>query len=373
MFAVADYRVGMPPRVVIVGAGFAGLYCARALARAPVAVTLIDRRNHHLFQPLLYQVATAGLNTGDIAVPIRSFARRQRNLDVVLGEVSAFDLPGRRVLLGDGSALPYDQLLFATGVTHSYFGNPQWARFAPGLKTLEDALEIRRRVLVAFEDADRTRDPALASALLTFVVVGGGPTGVELAGAVAEIARHTLASEFRRIDPTRARILLLEAMDRVLPAYPPGLSGAARRQLAMLGVEVRTSSRVTAIDAAAVTVGDERIPSRTVLWGAGVAASPLGRALGVPLDRAGRVAVNPDLSVPGLPDVFVAGDLAAVVQDGSPVPGVAPAALQMGEAAAENIARDVRGEPRRAFRYRDKGMLATIGRASAVARIGRFR
>ncbi len=364
----------MPPRVVIVGAGFAGLYCARALARAPVAVTLIDRRNHHLFQPLLYQVATAGLNTGDIAVPIRSFARRQRNLDVVLGEVSAFDLPGHRVLLGDGSALPYDQLLVATGVTHSYFGNPQWARFAPGLKTLEDALEIRRRLLVAFEDADRARDPALASALLNFVVVGGGPTGVELAGAVAEIARHTLASEFRRIDPARARVLLIEAMDRVLPAYPPALSGAARRQLEALGVEVRTGARVTAIDATGVTLGEEWIPARTVLWGAGVAASPLARALGVPLDRAGRVTVNADLTVPGHPEVSVAGDLARVdTENGEPVPGLAPAAIQEGRAAARNMLRALRGEPREAFHYRDKGILATIGRGRAVARIGRLQ
>jgi NADH dehydrogenase len=361
----------MVPRVVIVGAGFAGLYCARALARAPVAVTLIDRRNHHLFQPLLYQVATAGLNTGDIAVPIRSFARRQRNLDVVLGEVSAFDLPGRRVVLGSGGAVPYDRLLVATGVTHSYFGNPQWAPFAPGLKTLEDALEIRRRILVAFEDADRNPDPALASALLTFIVVGGGPTGVELAGAVAEIARHTLASEFRRIDPTRARILLIEAMDRVLPAYPPDLSGAARRQLETLGVQVRTGARVTAIDAAGVGLGEEWIPARTVLWGAGVAASPLARALGVPLDRLGRVEVNPDLTVPGHPEVSVAGDLASVhTESGELVPGLAPAALQEGRAAARNMLRAFRGEPREAFHYRDKGMLATIGRGRAVGLVG---
>jgi NADH:ubiquinone reductase (H+-translocating) len=361
----------MPQRIVIVGAGFAGLYCARALARAPVVVTLVDRRNHHLFQPLLYQVATAGLNTGDIAVPVRSFARHQRNLDVVLGEVSAFDLPGHRVLLGDGSVVPYHQLLVATGVTHSYFGNPQWARFAPGLKTLEDALEIRRRVLVAFEDADRAGDPALASALLTFVVVGGGPTGVELAGAVAEIARHTLASEFRRIDPTRARILLLEAMDRVLPAYPPDLSASARRQLETLGVEVRTGAPVTAIDAASVTLGDERILARTVLWGAGVAASPLARALGVPLDRAGRVEVNPDLTIPGHPEVYVAGDLArALGEDGAPVPGLAPAAIQEGRAAARNMLRALRGEAREPFRYRDKGSLSTIGRGRAVGQIG---
>ncbi|HEX8907619.1 MAG TPA: NAD(P)/FAD-dependent oxidoreductase, partial [Anaeromyxobacteraceae bacterium] len=361
------------PHVVVVGAGFAGLYCARALRRAPLRVTLVDRRNHHLFQPLLYQVATAGLNPADIAFPIRAFVRRQRNLDVVLGEVAALDLAGRRVILQDGHALAYDHLLVATGATHSYFGHGEWARFAPGLKTLEDALEIRRRILVAFEEADREDDPAAQRALLTFVVVGGGPTGVELAGALAEIARHTLAADFRRIDPRTARILLLEGLPRVLPTYPADLSDAARRQLASLGVEVRTGARVTGIDAQGVSVGAERVLARTVLWGAGVEASPLARALGVPLDRAGRVKVNPDLTVPGREDVWVAGDLALVLcEDGSPVPGVAPAAIQEGRHVARNALRALRGEPRLPFRYRDKGSLSTIGRGRAVGQVGRF-
>jgi NADH:ubiquinone reductase (H+-translocating) len=359
--------------VVIVGAGFAGLYCARALKRAPVRVTIVDRRNHHLFQPLLYQVATAGLNPADIAVPTRAIVRKQRNTEVVLGEVSGFDLDGRRVLLSDGDAIPYDRLVLATGVTHSYFGKPEWARFAPGLKTLEDAVEIRRRILVAFERAERERDPSQREALLAFVVVGGGPTGVELAGALVEIARHTLAADFRHIDPRRARVLLLEAAPRVLPSYPEDLSEAARRQLVNLGVEVRTGALVTGIDDAGVTVGDERFPARTVLWGAGVAASPLARALGVDLDKAGRVKVNPDLTIPGHEDVYVAGDLAAALQaDGTPVPGVAPAAIQQGRHVARNIEASLRGAPRQPFRYWNKGILATIGRARAVGEVGRF-
>jgi NADH dehydrogenase len=362
-----------PQRVVIVGGGFAGLYCARALARAPIAVTLLDRRNHHLFQPLLYQVATAALNTGDIAAPIRSVFRKQANTQVLLGEVAALDLEGRHVqIVGDG-ALEYDHLVLATGVTHSYFGHEEWASAAPGLKTIEDALEIRRRIFTAFEEAEREQDEAARTALLTFVIVGGGPTGVELAGALAEIARHTLAREFRHIDPARTRIVLVEGMPRVLPTYPDDLSASARRQLEQLGVEVRTDARVTAIDAAGVTAGEARIPSRTVLWGAGVAASPLGRALGVPLDRAGRVRVNPDLSVPGRPGMWVAGDLAAATgEDGSTVPGIAPAAIQMGEHVARNILRASRGEPSLPFRYRDKGYLATIGRARAVGVVGRW-
>jgi NADH dehydrogenase len=360
----------VPPNVAIVGCGFAGLYCARALARAPVRVTLVDRKNHHLFQPLLYQVATAGLSAGDIAYPVRAFVRKQRNLDVVLAEVSAFDLPGRRVLLADGGAIPYDHLLVATGATHSYFGHGEWARFAPGLKTIEDALEIRRRVFMAFEEAEHELDPARREALLNFVIVGGGPTGVELAGALAEIAHRTLASEFHRIDPRRARILLVEGIPHLLPAYTSDLSESARHQLTSLGVEVRTGARVTGIDADGVMIGEERVPSRTVLWAAGVAASPLGRALGVPLDRAGRVRVEPDLSIPGHPEVCVAGDLAAVTQpDGSPVPGLAPAAIQEGRHVAANIERALRGEPRRPFRYRDKGSLATIGRVRGVGEV----
>ena len=358
------------PSVVIVGCGFAGLYCTRALARAPVRVTLVDRRNHHLFQPLLYQVATAGLSPGDIAYPVRSFIRKQRNLDAVLAEVSAFDLAGRRVILSDGRALHYDQLLVATGAGHSYFGRPDWARFAPGLKTIEDALEIRRRIFMAFEEAEQEPDPARREALLTFVIVGGGPTGVELAGALAEIARHTLAAEFHRIDPRHARILLLEGTPRVLPAYTPDLSESARRQLASLGVEVRTGAMVTGIDAEGVRVGDESISARTVLWGAGVAASPLGRALGAPLDRAGRVKVEPDLTLPGHPDVYVAGDLAAVVhRDGQLVPGLAPAAIQEGRHVARNMVRSLRGQPRLPFHYFDKGSLATIGRGRGVGEV----
>lgn len=362
----------MTAHVVIIGGGFGGLSAARRLARGPVRVTLIDRQNHHLFQPLLYQVATAALSPGDIAAPIRHVLRRQRNTEVLLADVRAIR-PSERVVVLDRGELRYDRLVLATGATHSYFGHPEWARVAPGLKTVEDALEIRRRLLGAFEMAERERDAEGRRPWLTFVVVGAGPTGVELAGALSEIARRTLARDFRRFSPASARILLLEAGPRVLPAYPPELSEKARQQLVALGVEVRTGAEVTAIDREGVVASGERIPSRTVLWGAGVAASPVARSLGVALDRSGRVPVAPDLSVPGHPEILVAGDLAAVVQDGEPVPGVAPAAIQMGEAAAANVLRDARGEPRRPFRYRDKGLLATIGRASAVARIGRLR
>jgi NADH dehydrogenase len=361
-----------PLRVVIVGAGFAGLRAARALGRAPVRVTVLDRKNHHLFQPLLYQVATAAMSPGDISAPIRHVLRRHRNTLVLLADVRAIR-PQERVVVLDRGEQTYDRLVLATGATHSYFGHPDWARIAPGLKTVEDATEIRRRLLGAFEMAEREVDPAERAPWLTFVVVGGGPTGVELAGALAEIARRTLAQDFRRFSSASARVLLLEAAPRVLPPYPPELSEKARRQLERLGVEVRTGAQVTAIDERGVVASGARIEARTVLWGAGVAASPLARSLGVPLDRAGRVPVAPDLSVPGYPEIFVVGDLASVVQDGTPVPGVAPAALQMGEAAARNVLRDVRGEPRRPFRYRNKGMLATIGRASAVAWVGRFR
>jgi NADH:quinone reductase (non-electrogenic) len=360
------------PQVVIIGGGFAGLCAARALRRAPVQVTLLDRRNHHVFQPLLYQVATAGLSAPDIAAPIRHILRRQRNVHVVMGDVARIDAGGRAVVLAEGGDLSYDALILATGATHSYFGHAEWEIHAPGLKSLEDALEIRRRLLLAFERAEREDDEARRRALLTFVVIGAGPTGVELAGTVAELARHTLRDEFRRIDPGSARVVLLEAADRVLPPYLPELSDKARRQLEHLGVEVRTATRVTGIDAEGVTTeGAGRIGSRTVLWGAGVAASPLGRSLAVPLDRAGRVVVQPDLSVPGHPQVFVAGDLAHFEQDGAPVPGVAPAAMQMGRHAARNVRRLLRGEATQPFRYRDKGSLATIGRHSAVAQFGR--
>jgi NADH dehydrogenase len=362
------------PRVVIIGAGFAGLTAARALRGKPVRVTVVDRRNHHLFQPLLYQVATAALNPADISAPIRNVLRHQLNAQVVLGEVTGVDLAARRVQLADGAALPYDRLIVGTGATHSYFGHVQWAPLAPGLKTIEDAVEIRRRVLLAFERAEREPDPAARQALLTFVVVGAGPTGVELAGALAEIARHTLAADFRHIDPESARVVLLEALPHVLPPYAPPMQASARRQLQRLGVEVRTGAAVTAIDGGGVTAGGERIPSRTVLWGAGVAASPLGRALGAGVDRAGRVEVRPDLSLPGHPEVTVVGDLAAIRQaDGSLVPGVAPAAIQAGRHAARNVARALAGQAPLPFRYRDKGMLATIGRAAGVADIRGLR
>jgi NADH dehydrogenase len=354
------------PRVVIIGAGFGGLNAARALKGAPVQVIVIDRQNHHLFQPLLYQVATAALNPSDIASPIRRILRHQRNAEVILAEATAIDVEGKRVVLADGEVL-YDHLILATGVTHSYFGHDDWEPFAPGLKSIEDALEIRCRVLYAFEAAEREPDAARRRAWLMFVIVGAGPTGVELAGAVSEIARHALAKDFRHIDPAEARVILLEGTSRVLPVYVAGLSEAARRQLADLGVEVHTGKMVTAIDHEGVSLGSERIEARTVLWAAGVAASPLARSLGAPLDRAGRVQVEPDLSIPGHPEVVVIGDLASLTQDGKPVPGVAPAAIQEGKHAARNIVRSLRGQPRQPFHYRDKGALATIGRAAAVA------
>jgi NADH dehydrogenase len=354
------------PRVVIVGGGFAGLWAARGLADAPVDVTLLDRGNHHLFQPLLYQVATAGLSAPDIAAPLRHILRRQRNVTVLMGEAIAVDAHARRVPLAGGGALDFDYLLLATGATHAYFGHDDWAPHAPGLKTLDDALDIRRRVLTAFERAEAEPDPVARAAWLTFAVVGAGPTGVELAGTLAEIARHTLRREFRRIDSRQARVLLLEAAPRVLAGFPESLSGKARAQLERLGVEVRTGTPVAAIDAGGVQIGDARIAARTVLWAAGVAASPLARTLGVPLDRAGRVLVESDLGVPGHPQVFVAGDLASVQQDGKPVPGVAPAAKQMGAHVAATIRARLRGRGDQAFVYRDYGNLATIGRRAAV-------
>jgi NADH:ubiquinone reductase (H+-translocating) len=358
------------PRVVIVGSGFGGLYCARGLRRAPVRVTVIDRRNFHLFQPLLYQVATASLSPADIASPIRNVLRRQRNAQVWLGEVSDVDLAGRAVLLADGARVPYDYLVLATGATHAYFGREEWAPLAPGLKTIEDATEIRRRFLLAFEGAERETDPAARRRLLTFVIVGAGPTGVELAGAMAEIARQVMPAEFRSVDTTATRILLVEGLDRVLPTYPPDLSAKALQQLGRLGVEVRLESRVTEITAAAVHIGGELIEAGNVFWAAGVAASPLGAALGAEVDRAGRVVVEPDCSVPGHPEVFVVGDLAAArLTDGTPVPGVAQGAIQMGRHAARQIVADLSGEARAPFEYRDRGDLATIGRAAAVARL----
>jgi NADH dehydrogenase len=355
------------PHLLIVGGGFAGLWAARALADAPLRITLLDRGNHHLFQPLLYQVATAGLSAPDIAAPLRHILRRQRNATVLMGEVVAVEPGTRSVRLTDGTTLRYDLLLLATGATHAYFGHDAWAAHAPGLKTLDDALHIRRRILTAFERAEAESDPAARAAWLTFCVVGGGPTGVELAGTLAEIARHTLRREFRNIDPRDARVLLLEAGPRVLATFPEQLSMRARRQLERLGVEVRAGQPVADIDREGVLLGGERIAARTVLWAAGVAASPLARTLGVELDRAGRVAVMPDLSVPGHPEIFVAGDLAAVRNpDGTPVPGVAPAAKQMGRHVAQAIRTRLSGRTAPAFRYRDYGNLATVGRRAAV-------
>jgi NADH dehydrogenase len=361
------------PHVVIIGGGFAGLYAARGLKNLPVRVTLLDKHNYHLFQPLLYQVATAALNPSDIAAPIRSILRRQRNTMVILAEAVGVDTARKVVKLADGE-LGYDHLVIATGATHSYFAHPEWERDAPGLKTIEDALEIRRRVLLAFEAAERETDPEKQKAWLTFVIVGGGPTGVELAGALSEIARQTMIRDFRRIDPGSARVILVEARERVLPTYPAELSEKAQRQLATLGVEVITGGLVSEVTKCEVRVGETRIAARTVLWGAGVKASPLAESLGVPLDRAGRVLVEPDLTIPGHKDIFVLGDLAAARQtDGSFVPGVAPAAIQMGQHTAMNLRRAVEGQPLRAFHYRDKGSLATIGRAAAVADFGRIR
>ena len=353
------------PHVVIVGGGFGGLYAARALKRANVRVTLVDRSNHHLFQPLLYQVATAALSPANIAVALRRVLRHQRNVEVILGEAVQIDTAQKRVVLKDG-ALDYDYAIVATGATHSYFGHGEWAEFAPGLKSLEDAIEIRRRVLLAYEAAERETDPAKRTALLTFVVVGAGPTGVELAGALAEIARHVLARDFRHIDPASARVVLVEAGPRVLPAYDAKLSTAAARRLERMGVQVLCGRPVTAIDGEGVSMGQERIVSRCVLWAAGVQASPLAQTLQAPLDKAGRVIVEPDLSVPGAKSTFVIGDLASIPG----VPGLAPAAIQEGRHAARNIERSLNGQTSQPFRYLDKGSLATIGRNAAVAQVG---
>ena len=373
----------MRPQVLIIGCGFGGLEAARALHAADVDITVVDKTNHHLFQPLLYQVATAGLSAPSIAAPIRHLFRGQANVTTLMGEVVAIDAAAQTVTLKDGATLRWDHLIVAAGATHSYFGRDDWAAHAPGLKTLDDAFEIRRRVLLAFEMAEREDDPAKRPALLQFVVVGGGPTGVELAGTFAEIARHTLPGEFRRIDPKQARVLLVEGSPRVLQAMPESLSERAREQLTALGVEVRLNARVTSIDAEGLDIttaaGPERLQSRCVVWAAGVAASPLGRALaeatGCTLDRAGRVVVEPDLSLAGHPRIQVIGDLAAAQshapgREPTPVPGVSPGAKQMGRRAAANIKRRLRGELTQPFRYADYGNLATIGRHSAVVDLG---
>jgi len=362
----------MTPRVVILGCGFGGLFAARALAKAPVEVTVVDRTNHHLFQPLLYQVATAGLAAPAIAEPIRRTLARQRNVTVLYGEAQRVDVAARRVILENGDALPYERLILATGATDSYFGHDEWRAHAPGLKTLEDAFAIRERILLAFEHAEREADPVKRAAWLTFVVIGAGATGVEMAGMLAEISRHTLKGEFRRFDPRNARVVLVEGMERVLPPYTPDLSERARVQLERMGVTVWLGRRVTGIDAQGVQLGGDRLEAKTVVWCAGVAASPLGATLGVPLERGGRVIVEPDLSVPGHPEIQAVGDLAYLPEHQPPVPGVAPAAKQMGRHAARNIVAALAGKPARAFRYRDYGQLATIGRSSAVAMFGRI-
>ncbi|MEX2571859.1 MAG: NAD(P)/FAD-dependent oxidoreductase [Gemmatimonadota bacterium] len=362
------------PHVVAIGGGFGGLHAARALASAPVRVTVVDRRNHHLFQPLLYQVATAALSPAEIASPIRNILRKQKNAEVVLGEVVDVALETREVVLADGGRIAYDYLVVATGAVDQYFGHPEWAERAPGLKSIDDAVEVRRRFLLAFEAAEREEDPEARRALLTTVVIGAGPTGVEMAGAMSEMARHSLTRDFRRIDPSTARILLIEGGDRVLPAYDPGLSRRAEAALTRLGVEVRTGSMVSRIEPDAVYVGDERIATRNVVWAAGVGASPLGRILGAPLDRMGRVVVEPDLSIPGHAEVFVVGDLAnSTGADGEPLPGLAPVAMQQGAAAGRNIIRIIRGDAAEPFRYRDRGAMATIGRGAAVAEIKKLK
>ena len=358
-----------PASVVIIGCGFGGLWAAQGLRKAPVALTVIDRTNHHLFTPLLYQVATAGLSAPDISAPIRHILGAQPNATLLMAEVARVDVANRAVVLDDGASVPYDHLVLAAGSVNHYFGHDEWAAHAPGLKTLADALDIRTRILNAYEQAERASDPRQRAAWLTFVVIGGGATGVELAGTLAEIARHTLRGEFRRIDPGSARVVLVEGSERVLPPYTPDLSEKARRQLERLGVTVWLGRRVTAVDENGVTMGGERLEAKTVIWAAGVTSSPLARTLGVPVDRAGRIAVAPDLSVPGYPEVFVVGDLASI--DG--VPGIAPAAKQMGRHVALNIWRTLEGKSRLPFRYRDYGQLATIGRNAAVAMFGRLR
>jgi NADH dehydrogenase len=362
------------PRVVIVGAGFGGLEAAKALARAPVDLTLIDRTNHHCFQPLLYQVATAALSPADVAWPIRHILRRQQNATVLMAEVTGVDTAGRRVLIAGAAAVPYDTLLIATGATHSYFGHDDWAAVAPGLKRIEDATRIRRSILVAFEQAELTDDEAERRRLLTFVIVGAGPTGVEMAGAIAEIARHTIARDFRRIDPRTARIVLLEAGPRILPALPEHLSGYVQRTLTRMGVEVTTATRVTRCDARGVDLDQGRIEAGTIVWAAGVVASPAARWLAAEHDRAGRVIVASDLTLPGHPDVFVIGDTASVRgSEGRPLPGVATVAKQMGQYVAKLIKARLAGATVPPFRYRHPGDFATIGRSAAVARIGRLQ
>jgi len=365
-------NAGDQPRVVIIGGGFGGLYAARALRRAPVRITLVDRRNHHLFLPLLYQVATAGLSPGDIARPIRRILRRQGNAEVVLGSAQGIDLDEHRVRL-QRETLEYDYLILAAGSRVSYFGHDEWSGLAPGLSSIDDALEIRRRVLLAYEAAERETDAGRRQDLLTFVVVGGGPTGVELAGAIGEMARLAMARDFRRIDTKTTRVILVEGGERILPQFPESLSRRATSALERLGVEVRTGGQVTSVDTNGVLVGEERIPAGTVLWAAGTGASPPPSGPGAQTTRSGRVKVEPDLTLPGHPEVFVVGDLAAVAHGDGLVPPLAPAAIQEGRHAARNILRTLAGRQRVAFRYVDRGTLATVGRAAGVADLGRVR
>ena len=367
------------PKVVIVGGGFGGLSAAKRLSGSPVDVTLIDRKNHHTFQPLLYQVATSALSPGEIASPLRHILNGARNVEVVMDEVTGFDADARRVLLKHGSELQYDYLIVAAGARHAYFGHDEWERNAPGLKTIEDAVEIRRRVLLAFEQAEREAYLTGQHAPLNFAIIGGGPTGIELAGAIADIARDALAHDFKAIDTTKARVMLFEGLPRVLSVYPEALSLKAEAQLKELGVELHTNSLVTAVESNRIKVGEEWIPTSVTLWATGVAASPLGKALaaqtqGVQVDRAGRVPISDDLSLPGRPEIFVIGDLSSLKDaSGKPVPGLGSAALQEGKAAAANILRDLQGKQRLPFRYWDKGTMATIGRRRAVAQIGRWQ
>jgi len=372
---VTPISADTPPQVVILGGGFAGLYAARGMEDAPVRITLVDRHNHHLFQPMLYQVATAALSPSEIASPIRSILRNQKNVEVLLGEAADVDVLRRRVSLRDGSSLHYDYLIIATGVRHSYFGHDQWERLAPGLKSLEDADQIRKRVLLSFERDERERDPVRRHAHLTFVVVGGGPTGVEVAGALAELRRYALKRDFRQIDPREATVMLLEGGQRILPSYPPKLSALAKLELRRLGVEVREQTMVTDVRPGLVAAGGWTIPSQTVVWAAGNVASPLTRSLGALLDFQGRVIVEPDCTIPGHPEVFVLGDAAAFTPHpgGATLPGLCPVAIQMGQYTARVIRGDLADRPRQRFNYRDKGQLAVIGRGFAVMDVGRVR
>lgn len=367
-----DSTAAAPQHVVIIGAGFGGLNAALALAKAPVNITMIDKHNYHLFQPLLYQVATAGLSPADIASPIRALLRDQPNATVLLAKVTGIDPVARQVQMDD-RRVPYDKLIIATGARHSYFGRDDWERFAPGIKRIDDATTLRRRILLAFERAENEPDPVERQRLLNFIVIGGGPTGVEMAGAIAELARKALSRDFRRIDPRLANITLIEAMPRVLATFHPNLSDAAREALTDLGVKVRLGKPVTVCDEDGVVVDGERLWARTIIWGAGVMASPAGKWLGVECDRAGRIMVAPDLSVPGMPDIFVIGDTAHALRNGKPLPGVAAVAKQQGQYVGRLIATRLAGRDLRGFRYRDYGSMATIGRRRAVAQIGRLR